>query len=83
MPQQTLAAEIGVHRNTLMRWEMGEGSLPLWMLLRICDVLCCQHLLLLPARTYTWGEDLPQLNAEINLKARIQFERDRPGVTNE
>lgn len=53
--QQMLALSVGVHRNTLCRWESGERGCPLWMLLRIADVLCCNHLVLLPRREYTWG----------------------------
>ena len=53
--QQMLALSVGVHRNTLCRWESGERACPLWMLLRIADLLCCNHLVLLPRREYTWG----------------------------
>src|SRR6185437_10101545 len=62
--QQGLAAEIGVHRNTLMRWESGEVACPLWMLLRIADVLKVNHLMLLPPRRFTWGRELRRFQAE-------------------
>jgi DNA-binding XRE family transcriptional regulator len=75
--QQSLAAEIGCHRNTLMRYESGEQVIPLWMLLRVCDILCCQHLLLLPAREYTWGA-LPLYTHERDPKKGVQAERDKP-----
>ena len=75
--QQDLAREIGVHRNTLMRWEAGEQGIPLWMLLRVCDILCCQHLLLLPAREFIWGI-LPHYVSERDSKKDVQAERDTP-----
>ena len=62
--QSAMALEIGVHRNTLERWEQGEHVCPPWMLLRIADVLCCSHVLLLPAREYTWGGELRKLERE-------------------
>jgi transcriptional regulator with XRE-family HTH domain len=75
--QQDLAAEIGVHRNTLLRWESGEGPIPIWMLLRLCDILCCQHLLLLPAREFTWGMDYTAMRQERDrMRKRVQAERD-------
>ena len=44
--------------------------MPLWMLLRAADVLCCNHLNLLPAQAFTWNglrtltdERDPQLSA--------------------
>ena len=54
--QQNLALEVGVHRNTLSAWEAGERGVPLWMFLRIADMLRCNLLHLLPSSSYTWGE---------------------------
>lgn len=62
--QSALALEIGTHRNTLERWEQGMYSCPLWMLLRIADVLCCNHLHLLPAKKYTWSNELKEFVRE-------------------
>lgn len=52
---QGLAKEVGVHRNTMMRYESGEQSIPIWILLRVADVLCCNHLLLVPKHELVWG----------------------------
>ena len=77
--QQDLAKEIGVHRNTLMRWEAGYQDAPLWMLLRICDILGCQHFLLLPDRKFIWGKDLEIVTRERDgWKKVVQAERDKP-----
>lgn len=75
--QQNLAAEVGVHRNTMMRWESGDCPVPAWMLLRIADILECSHVLLLPSREYAWGQDLQKLVKERDPgKKSVQSERD-------
>jgi transcriptional regulator with XRE-family HTH domain len=53
--QADLGSLVGCHRNTISRWESGDESIPVWMLLRLADALSCQHLLLLPSRGFTWG----------------------------
>lgn len=82
MKQQAVAARIGVHRNTLMRYEYGD-RIPIWTLLRLCDVLCCNYLILLPGRETVWpGGRVEEFNpatpkpplAEIP----VQLERDAP-----
>ena len=80
MSQQSLAAEVGVHRNTLCRWEYGLMSCPLWMLLRLADVLGCNMVLFLPAQTFTWGEDLGPMQRERDrhMRRAVQAERDPP-----
>lgn len=74
--QTTLAAEIGVHRNTLMRWEDGEASLPLFMILRIAYTLRVTHLALLPGRDMVWGTDLIRAARERDPLDGAQWERD-------
>ena len=77
--QQNLAQEIGVHRNTLNRWELGHQDAPLWMLLRICDILECQHFILLPDRRFTWGMDLETFKKERDgFRKVVQSDRDKP-----
>lgn len=78
--QQDLAREIGAHRNTLLRWESGEGAPPMWMLLRIADVLCCNHLLLLPDVGLTWGEAIMVAHERDSKKdlRHALIERDPP-----
>ena len=73
--QQDLAVEIGVHRNTLMRWEDGLSECPMLMLLRICDTLGCNHLSILPGRDFTWGA-YREAQRERDIKRRIRYERD-------
>lgn len=71
-----LAKEVGCHRNSVERWETG-GSISVWMLLRVCDILCCQHLLMLPSREYTWGGDYERMKRERDqMRKAVQSERD-------
>jgi DNA-binding XRE family transcriptional regulator len=76
MSREAVAQAVGAHRNSIMRWEGGD-AIPFWMLLRVCDVLCCQHFILMPAREFTWG-DLTALERERNqgLEKAVQIERD-------
>ncbi len=74
--QIALAFEIGVHRNTLMRWEDGGASLPTWMLLRIAYVLRISHLVLLPDRDLVWGTALEAAIQERDPVKGVQSERD-------
>lgn len=74
--QIDLAAEIGVHRNTLSRWEDGDGSPDVWMLLRISYVLQRNHLLFLPGRELVWGSELAQAVEERDPKKGVASERD-------
>jgi transcriptional regulator with XRE-family HTH domain len=76
--QQALAAEVGIHRNTLMRYESGEYPIPLWVLLRLCDILECNHLMVLPSKEHVWGADLQKLTTEVNRKRGVRSERDKP-----
>jgi DNA-binding XRE family transcriptional regulator len=75
--QQDLAVEIGVHRNTLMRWEEGLSECPMLMMLRICDTLGCNHLSVLPGKEFTWGA-YREAQRERDMKRRIRYERDPP-----
>ena len=78
--QEDLGAQMGVHRNTINRWETGGAGMTVWDFLRACDGLQIQHLGMLPAKSYTWGEDVGDLQRERDrhtLKA-IQAERDPP-----
>jgi DNA-binding XRE family transcriptional regulator len=74
--QTALAVEIGVHRNTVMRWETGQAGIPLWHLMRIAYVLRISHLLLLPDRDLVWGIDLERTMSERDPVEGIQQERD-------
>lgn len=81
LTQTDLGALLGVHRNTILRWESGECPVDAWQLLRMADVLHCNHLLLLPAKEFTWGGDLIRMEVERNraLKKPVQSERDPIG----
>ena len=74
--QIDLAAEIGVHRNTLSRWEDGDGSPDVWMLLRISYVLRSNILIFLPGRELVWGSALAQAVEERDPKKGVASERD-------
>jgi DNA-binding XRE family transcriptional regulator len=82
MNQETLGEAIGVHRNTICRWESGDCVISIWELLRLADILSCNHLLLLPSREYTWGPDLHRAVQERDGRMRksVQSERD-PAIT--
>lgn len=69
--QTELGSLLGVHRNTIMRWESGESPVDLWQMLRLADVLSCNHLMLLPPREFTWGGDLRKLLRERDPKAKV------------
>ena len=76
--QTTLGQEVGCHRNTIMRWEQGQDSLDLWMLLRVCDVLHVNVMAMLPPTDLTWGRDLDPMQRERNrgLLKSVEMERD-------
>ena len=76
LTQQDLAAELGVHRNVLYRWESGISEMPLWMILRSADLLGCNHLFLMPSRDYTWGVYHEYLRERDPGKKAVQNERD-------
>ena len=68
-----LARSIGVHRNTLWRWEQGTQPMPLHALLLAADRLCCNHLVLLPT---THGQWIPAPARPLVHEKLIEFERD-------
>lgn len=74
--QTAMALEIGVHRNTLMRWEDGDAGVPLWHLLRIAYVLRVNHLMLLPGRELVWGTEVSAASQERDPIAGVELERD-------
>jgi transcriptional regulator with XRE-family HTH domain len=83
MSQIELSRRIGVHRNTLRRWETGESQMPTVMLLRAADSLGCHYLSLLPSWAYVWPEGRP-MHFEPGkpkppaVERPIQWERDPP-----
>ena len=79
MSQSALAVEVGVHRNTIYRIEVGEVPLDFWLFLRICDILDSHPMQMAPRVEFTWGDDLRPMAAERDPKRRIRFERDPPG----
>ena len=76
LTQQALAAELGVHRNEICRWEAGESAMPLWMLMRVADVLSCKPNFLVPSREYTWGIYREHLRERDPGKKSVAAERD-------
>ena len=77
MSRETLAKIVGVHRNSIWRWEEGDAPMPLWYFLQVCYALQIPYFSMLP------GEDLR--NSELrrwiereNLPAKksVQSERD-------
>jgi DNA-binding XRE family transcriptional regulator len=80
LSQSDLAAQIGVHRNTVSHWECGDLGMSVWDFLRAADALCCQHVMMLPARGYVWGDDVGPMQRERDRHMRkdVQAERDPP-----
>ena len=74
--QTVLACEIGVHRNTLMRWEDGDAGVPLWHLMRIAYVLRLGHMIFLPGRELVWGSEAIAASRERDPVASAKWERD-------
>lgn len=68
MTQTEVGNMIGVHRNTIMRWESGEMRMDVWQFIRLADALAVSHLKLLPPRKFTWGVGFDEM----------VFERDKP-----
>lgn len=71
-----LAADVGVHRNTVCRWEHGDTAIPLWYLARIADVLRINIVMLLPPAEHVWGPQLRPALHERDPKKDVQSERD-------
>lgn len=78
LTQQALAVEIGCHRNEIYRWEAGISPMPMWMLMRISDVLGCAHLFLMPSKDYTWGVYAKVWREGLPPKKDVKAERDPP-----
>jgi len=68
MTQTEVGNMIGVHRNTIMRWESGDMHMDVWQLFRLADALGCSHLKLLPPRKFIWGAGFDE----------VVYERDKP-----
>ncbi len=76
MSQETLALEIGCHRNTIMRWESGESAMGAWELMRVSSILHCNHFMLIPSEPYVWGSGLKAAMREREGRKPVQAERD-------
>ena len=82
--QLDLARQLGIHRNTVLRWESGETAPDAYMLVRIAILLSTHLLALLPDIRHI----TIQVSAEIKPMPRrwhkktVQAERD-PALTNE
>lgn len=68
MTQTEVGNMIGVHRNTIMRWESGDMRMDVWQFIRLADALAVSHLKLLPPRQFTWGAGFEEM----------KYERDKP-----
>lgn len=84
--QSSLAVRVGLHRNTLHRYEVGDFDMPVQVLARIASALDSHLLALVPDARYTWeeparrrptkGEVLAELIEQRDPKKGAQFERD-------
>lgn len=80
LSRRELAVEVGVHMNTVFRWEIGEQVVNAWMMLRVADVVGCSFMALLPGREMVWGPELAAMVRERDArrigKRSVQAERD-------
>jgi transcriptional regulator with XRE-family HTH domain len=77
MSREELGRRLGVHRNTVERWEDG-GHMSMWMFLRICDELSVPHTMMLPNHAIHLGAAIRQMVREREGKKPVQAERDPP-----
>lgn len=75
--QTRLGKMVGVHRNTIWRWEDGDVPMPLWYFLQVCYALGTPYTMMLPNADLRNTTLLTQLEHE-NLppKKTVQAERD-------
>jgi transcriptional regulator with XRE-family HTH domain len=79
MSREALARIVGVHRNSIWRWEEGDAPITMWMFLQICYALSMPHTQMLPGRSVQSSAMLQQLKGEQGIGRRtVQFERDPP-----
>ena len=79
MSRETLAKIVGVHRNSIWRWEEGDCPIPLWMFLQVCYALSMPHTMMLPATSVRNTALLNQVERENLPRLReLKYERDRP-----
>jgi DNA-binding XRE family transcriptional regulator len=76
MSQTTLAKIIGVHRNSIWRWEDGDVPVPLWHFLQICYALSMPHTMMLPSSSVRNTALLNQVERE-NLPSYREMVRER------
>lgn len=75
MSRSALARKIGVHRNTLSRWERGLQSVRLIELLRVADILELSFMLLLPAPEFVWALQPPGPAPAVRFPPKKQVRR--------
>lgn len=56
LSRQAVAIEVGVHRNSILRWECGDSKLDIWSLMRLADVLQCHFTAIVPRTSRVWGD---------------------------
>ena len=76
MSRETLAKIVGVHRNSIWRWEEGDCPIPLWYFLQMCYALSMPHTMMLPATSVRNTAILCQVERE-NLPTRKQVQAER------
>ena len=78
MSLEAVAHGLRTYRNQVWRWELGLAPMTPWDLMRIADVLCCNHVVLLPSRGFTWGEALlPQNEPDATPAEKKAAQRER------
>jgi transcriptional regulator with XRE-family HTH domain len=74
MDQAELGNRVGVHANTIWRWENGE-SLSYWMFLRICDALGVQPGGMTPSHATYLGMAIRRMERERDAEATADERR--------
>jgi transcriptional regulator with XRE-family HTH domain len=79
--QCALGRELGIHRNTVLRWESGEAEITIHDYLRVCDLLECNVFTLLPATQFTWGPGISAIMKGERVPTARAMEHERAPVT--
>jgi DNA-binding XRE family transcriptional regulator len=78
LSQTELGDHIGVHRNTVCRFESGD-PISLWLFLRICDALSISYMQMLPSHAAHLGHLIRQVERERDpALGAMKVERDPP-----
>jgi transcriptional regulator with XRE-family HTH domain len=73
MNQDAVGLVLGVHRNTLSRWEIGENPPCIIDFIRICDALACRPATIMDRAVQAYSGIKPRRRGK-----QLRTERDKP-----